>query len=148
MYPNTKFTDVVKHGSYINVDYTHGYEHVKCNRCYKTFVYNYIVFQGVNLCMQCVDSVNRPKFDPNPIIPLVTMLTDIYNKNQMNYINNNDNIIKSKKVCQFKILDRVSTNDFKVLLNNNTIIMDYKEIMDKYWDHLSFCDKEFFIQFD
>jgi len=143
MTPNLRFIDVVKFGNYINIDYTHGYEHVKCSRCYKTNIYNYITFQSVNLCMQCVDIVNRPDINPNPIIPLVTMLTDIYNKDH--YINNH---IKSQKICQFKVLDRISTNDFKVLINNNTTIMNYKEIMDKYWDHLSFCDKEFFIQFD
>jgi len=97
--------------------------------------------------MQCVDSITKP--DINPKIPLMTMHTNIYNINEINDINYiNNNTIKSKKICQFRIIDRVSTIDFKVLLNNNTLIMNYKEIMDKYWDHLSFCDKEFFIQFD
>jgi len=147
MTPNIKFIDVVKFGNYINVDYTHGYDHVKCSRCYKTNIYNYITFQGVHLCMQCVDIVNKPDINPKPIIPLMTMHTNIYNTDyNNNYINNtiNNNI----KINKFKIIDRISTNDFKVMVNNNTLVMHYKEIIDKYWDHLSFCDKEFFIQFD
>jgi len=98
--------------------------------------------------MQCVDCITRPNINPNPIIPLMTMHTNIYNPGYINnnYINNNIN--NNIKINKFKIIDRISTSDFKVLLNNNTLVMHYKEIMDKYWDYLSFCDKEFFIQFD
>jgi hypothetical protein len=149
MYPNTKFTDVVKHGNYIHIDHSYGCDNVKCNRCYKTNIYNYITFEGVNLCMQCVDCITRPNINPKPIIPLMTMHTNIYNPGYINNINNiNNNINNNIKINKFKIIDRISTNDFKVLVNNNTLVMHYKEIMDKYWDHLSFCDKEFFIQFD
>jgi hypothetical protein len=45
----------------------------------------------------------------------------------------------------FKIIDRVSQKEFRVIINGIARIMNYREIIDKYWDCLSFCDKEYII---
>ena len=130
MFPITKYCDVIKFGQY-----NMSYEIESCNRCYRNDVKEYVTFKDIKLCLKCIDSINKKK--PSPI-PLVTMKQDMYiNNDYINEIRNN-----------FKIIDRISPQDFKVMINGSIRILHYKEIMDKYWDCLSFCDKEYIINLD
>jgi hypothetical protein len=124
----SKYHDVTKYGKYIM-----SYENEKCNRCYRNDVREYVTFKDIKLCLKCIDSINKIK--PNPI-PLVTMRQDIYNINN-DYINEIQH--------NFKIIDRISPKEFRVVINGNSRIIHYQEIIDKYWDSLSFCDKEYLI---
>lgn len=130
MFPNSKYCDVIKYGQYIM-----SYEIESCNRCYRNDLKEYVSFKNIKLCLKCIDSINKIK--PTPI-PLVTMKQNIYMKNDyLNEIRDN-----------FKIIDRVSPKEFKVMINDNIRILHYKEIMEKYWDCLSFCDKEYIVNLD
>jgi hypothetical protein len=74
--------------------------------------------------------------------PLVTMKQNIYNIDKKY----NDNNIYINEINQkFKIIDRISHDTFKIMINDKIKILHYKEIIDKYWDCLSFCDKEYII---
>jgi hypothetical protein len=130
MFPNSKYCDVIKYGQYIM-----SYEIESCNRCYRNDLTEYVSFKNIKLCLKCINSINKIK--PTPI-PLVTMMQNMYMKND--YIN--------EIIDNFKIIDRVSPKEFKVIINNSIRILHYKEIMDKYWDCLSFCDKEYIVNLD
>jgi hypothetical protein len=130
MFPITKYCDVIKYG-----EYRMSYEIEQCNRCYRSDVKEYVSFKNIKLCLKCIDSINKTK--PTPI-PLVTMRQDMYLKND--YIN--------EIINNFKIIDRISPKEFKVMINNSIRIMHHQEIKDKYWDYLSFCDKEYIINLD
>jgi hypothetical protein len=139
MFPNSKYCEVIKYGKY-----SMSYHNEQCNRCYRNDVKEYIIFTDIKLCLKCIDSINKTKINPNPI-PLVTMQQYIYN-NENNYINND--IYINEIIQKFKIIDRVSSKEFKVMINDKIKILHFEEIIKKYWDSLSFCDKEYIINLE
>jgi hypothetical protein len=127
MFPVSKYVDVIKYG-----EYKMSYDVVKCNRCFRNDLVEYVTFKDIKLCLKCIDSINKTK--PSPI-PLVTMRQNMF----INEIN------QTEFLDNFKIIDRVSQKEFRVIINGIARIMNYREIIDKYWDCLSFCDKEYII---
>ena len=128
--------DVIRHG-----EFKMSYNFVKCSRCFRNDVKEYLIFKDYILCTKCIDNININ--NPKPI-PLVTMQQNIY-YNEINYNNIYHNEINEINECinNFKIIEKVSQADFKVKINDKIKILYYKEIIDKFWDYLSFEDKEY-----
>ena len=113
-----------------------------CSRCFRKDVREYVTYNDYNLCTKCIDTIDKINHINRPI-PLVTMKQNIYNIDN-NYIDNNKIYINEINQ-KFKIIDRISHENFKIMINDKIKILHYKEIIDKYWDCLSFCDKEYII---
>jgi hypothetical protein len=128
--------DIIRHG-----EFKMSYNPVKCSKCFRNDVKEYLIFKDYILCKKCIDNINGNDKKP---IPLVTMQQNIY----INEFNNNNiyfNEINGINECiiNFKILNKVSPVEFKVEINNKIKVLHYQEIIDKFWDYLSFADKEF-----
>ena len=132
-----KYHEMIRNG-----EFKMSYEDKVCSRCFRKDVREYVTFKDYNLCTKCIDNIEKINNTNRPIpIPLVTMKQNIYN------IDNN-NIYINEINHKFKIIDRISHENFKIIINDKIKILHYKEIIDKYWDCLSFCDKEYIINID
>jgi len=128
--------DVIRHG-----EFKMSYNAVKCSKCFRNDVKEYLIFKGYILCTKCIDNINTNDKKP---IPLVTMQQKIY-YNEINYNNIYNNEIYEINECinNFKIIEKISPIEFRVKINDKIKIIHYNEIIDKFWDHLSFADKEY-----
>jgi hypothetical protein len=130
------YKEMIKNGEFKISD-----EDKVCSRCFRKDVREYVTYNDYNLCTKCIDTIDKIN-NINRQIPLVTMHQNIYNIDN-NYIHNN--LYINEILHKFKIIDRISHDTFKIMLNDKIKILHYKEIIDKYWDCLSFCDKEYII---
>jgi hypothetical protein len=105
--------DVIRHG-----EFKMSYNFVKCSRCFRNDVKEYLIFKDYILCTKCIDNININ--NPKPI-PLVTMQQNIY-YNEINYNNIYHNEINEINECinNFKIIEKVSQADFKVKINDKS----------------------------
>jgi hypothetical protein len=126
-------------------------ENVMCDRCHKNNVKVYVNFLHNDLCLECVDIVidwnEKNKKNINPM-PLTRM-------NQNIFINNDDKILVrmrqdifiNKSVTSFAILEKISENEFRVLINDSVQIISPVKIANKYWTYLSESDRAYFIKY-
>ena len=89
MFPVSKYVDVIKYG-----EYKMSYDVVKCNRCFRNDLVEYVTFKDIKLCLKCIDSINKTK--PSPI-PLVTMRQNMF----INEINQTEFLIILKLLIEF-----------------------------------------------
>jgi hypothetical protein len=136
MFPDMNYHTIIRNG-----EFKMSYEDKVCSRCFRKDVREYVTYNDYNLCTKCIDIIDKYNIIIRPT-PLVTMKQNIYNIDKKY----NDNNIYINEINQkFKIIDRISHDTFKIMINDKIKILHYKEIIDKYWDCLSFCDKEYII---
>ena len=69
--------------------------------------------------------------------------------------NNNDrilvrmrqNIFINKNITNFAILEKISENEFRVMINDSVEVISPVKIANKYWNYLSDNDKSYFIKY-
>lgn len=115
-------------------------ENIICDRCFKNNVKSYINFLHNDLCLQCVDTITemnekiKINIKPNEK-PLTRMAQIIYKNMQQNLPTN------------FAILEKISENEFKVMINNSVQILSPIKIANKFWNNLSERDRAYFIKY-
>ena len=127
-------------------------ENIICDRCFKNNVKVYVNFLHNDLCLQCVDIItnekNKINILPKPIpIPLTRMNENMFNNNDRILIRMRQNIFINKNITNFNILEKISENEFKVMINDSVEIISPVKIANKYWNYLSDNDKSYFIKY-
>jgi hypothetical protein len=115
-------------------------ENIICDRCFKNNVKAYINFLHNDLCLQCVDTITEMNEQIKINIkhnqkPLTRMAQIIYNNMQQNV------------PLQFAILEKISDNEFKVMINHSIQILTSVKIANKFWNYLSEGDRAYFIKY-
>ena len=126
-------------------------ENIICDRCFKNNVKVYVNFLHNDLCLQCVDIITNEKNKIN-ILPKPIPLTRM---NENMFVNNNDrilvrmrqNIFINKNITNFAILEKISENEFRVMINDSVEVISPVKIANKYWNYLSDNDKSYFIKY-
>ena len=117
---------------------------IKCDRCHIASNLSYITYDRMDLCLSCVEIVNKIRVNEErnkePI--LLRMEIDIYKNEYINNFVNNSYPIKN--ISEFRIVDKVN-DQFKVSINNKIYTMEEDIIIKNYWDYLSFYDKDYFM---
>ena len=122
-------------------------ENIICDRCHKNNVKVYVNFLHNDLCLECVDIItdwnekNKINIFPKP---LTKMNQDIFNNNLITRMQ--QNLYSIRNITHFAILEKISENEFRVLINNSVQILSPVKIAKKFWKHLSESERGYFIK--
>ncbi len=159
------YLETIKNGQFIceSIDcYT-------CSRCHRNELKTFIKYKDTILCLNCVDTIsinNKPK----PI--LTRMEQDFFKNREQDFFKNRENNITIKpnnfnpplnssltRMMQnifisdyppsvdFKILEKISENEFRVVVNNIVCNMTPIHIAREYFKYLSNEDKGYFFKY-
>jgi len=126
-------------------------ENIICDRCRKNNVKVYINFLHNDLCLQCVDIITELN-DKNKInilpkqIPLIRMNQNIFKNNNL-LTRMQQNLYSIRNITNFAILEKISENEFKVMINHSVQILSPVKIANKFWNYLSESDRAYFIKY-
>ena len=154
------YLETIKNGQFIceSIDY------YTCTRCHRNELKTFIKHNDTILCLNCVDAIsinNKPK-------PIITRMEQDFFRNREQDFFKNNNTIKPKinnfnppltRMMQnifisdyppsvdFKILEKISENEFKVVVNNIVCIMTPTHIAREYFKYLSTDDQGYFFKY-
>ena len=154
------YLETIKNGQFIceSIDY------YTCTRCHRNELKTFIKHNDTILCLNCVDAIsinNKPK-------PIITRMEQDFFRNREQDFFKNNNTIKPKinnfnppltRMMQnifisdyppsvdFKILEKISENEFRVVVNNIVCIMTPTHIAREYFKYLSNEDKGYFFKY-
>ena len=151
------YLETIKNGQFI----CESINYYTCSRCHRNELTTFIKYKETILCLNCVDaiSINKPK-------PIITrMEQDFFKKNNNTIKPNNFNpplnnfnppltrmmqnifISDYPPSVDFKILEKISENEFRVVVNNIVCIMTPIHIAREYFKYLSNEDKGYFFKY-
>ena len=154
------YLETIKNGQFIceSIDY------YTCTRCHRNELKTFIKHNDTILCLNCVDAIsinNKPK-------PIITRMEQDFFRNREQDFFKNNNTIKPKinnfnppltRMMQnifisdyppsvdFKILEKISENEFRVVVNNIVCIMTPTHIAREYFKYLSTDDQGYFFKY-
>ena len=126
-------------------------ENIICDRCHKNNVKVYINFLHNDLCLECVDTItdlnekNKINILPKPI-PLIRMNQNIFKNNDL-LTRMQQNLYSIRNITNFVIMEKISENEFKVMINQSVQILSPVKIANKFWNYLSESDRTYFIKY-
>ena len=126
-------------------------ENIICDRCHKNNVKVYINFLHNDLCLECVDTItdlnekNKINILPKPI-PLIRMNQNIFKNNNL-LTRMQQNLYSIRNITNFVIMEKISENEFKVMINQSVQILSPVKIANKFWNYLSESDRTYFIKY-
>jgi hypothetical protein len=151
------YLETIKNGQFIceSIDYN------SCSRCHRNELKTFIKYKDTILCLNCVDAIsinNKPK-------PILTRMEQDFFKNKETNITikpNNFNPPLNSPLTRmmqnifigdyppsvdFKILEKISENEFRVVVNNIVCIMTPIHIAREYFKYLSSDDQGYFYKY-
>jgi len=154
------YIETIKNGQFIceSIDY------FTCTRCRRNELTTFIKYKETILCLNCVDTLsinNKAK----PI--LVRMEQDFFKNREQDFFKNreqdkpkintgNSTLTRMMQTIfigdyppsvDFKILEKLSENEFRVVVNNIVCIMTPFHIAREYFKYLSNDDKGYFFKY-
>lgn len=142
------FLSTIKNGT---LSHQQENENIICDRCHKNNVKVYINFLHNDLCLECVDTItdlnekNKINILPKPI-PLIRMNQNIFKNNDL-LTRMQQNLYSIRNITNFVIMEKISENEFKVMINQSVQILSPVKIANKFWNYLSESDRTYFIKY-
>jgi len=147
------YLETIKNGQFIceSINYH------KCTRCHRNELTTFIKYKDIILCLKCVDFITVMNNKPKP--PLTRMEQDFFNNTIKPNINNFNPPLNLTRMMQsifidnyppnvdFKILEKISDNEFRVVINNIECFMTPNHIAREYFKYLSNEDKGYFFKY-